>query len=126
MMPDQAEVIQAVDSKGCKFWVPVQRDGNIPVISIVRDAELGKGLAARACMSYEEAMANKDKMTEKEKAELLQALHRRLAHAKGRRLYLTLKKKRRGGDRCTRRRSVARCSARPAGCLTTGVSRCLV
>lgn len=93
MMPDQTEVVQAVDSKGCKFWVPVHRDGNIPVISIASRAELVKGLAARAWTSCEEAMANKDKMTEDEKAELLQVLHKRLAHATGRRLYLTLKEK---------------------------------
>jgi transposase InsO family protein len=102
-IPGRAEEVQGVDDKGARFWIPVKRVDGLPVISIaskgavVEQTRAGKGLAAWSSMSPKEALQRKEKMSDDERAELLGVLHKRLAHATGRRLYLTLKEKGWGG-----------------------------
>ena len=84
---DQNEKVQLEDVDGHKFWSPVTRRDGFAVIDVVEGPQ-------RALITLDAAK----KLTgANDKAEMLSLLHTRLAHATGRRLYLTLKEKGWGG-----------------------------
>ena len=107
-MPGQPEVVQCVDKYGETFWAPVVREQQgMPVLILVADSESNSvgacaqeqnGERLRALKwTLAETIEKKDSMSPVERSELLVALHWRLAHATGRRLYLTLIEKGWGG-----------------------------
>ena len=91
--------VEAAD--GTKFWAAVDRRNGAPILKVeerVRDmVALNVKSGWRSWATVQEALANADKLSRTDKAELLETLHIRFAHAAGRRLYLTLKEKGVGG-----------------------------
>ena len=85
------DAIEAKDKNGNSFWAQVNRTGELPVLTI------GHACTAALKCKGSTSPAEVKLMGPDEKSKMLNTLHNRLAHATGRRLYLTLKEKRWGG-----------------------------
>ena len=117
LMPNHPPVLQTEDEKGNKFWVPVEQHKGFPSVMLadrlpVRGCALGKkALTVNAKRIWTLEEVKKGGISKDEKQELLVALHRRLAHATGRRLYLTLEEKGWGGIYTARECADVECDA---------------
>jgi transposase InsO family protein len=92
-------VVLAKDVQGNAFWVPIKQEGGLPVVHVSHNT--GMALAGEAAPAAKVKMKldpsiKPDKvkqLSHDDKMLVLLALHQRLAHSTGRRLYLTLKER---------------------------------
>ena len=96
--------VQAVDNKGQSFWVPVKKVNGMPVIELATSsdqtaqAHCSKAAETKAQKIYKspanlKKQIENESLSKEERIKVLLSLHKRLAHATGSRLHMTLKEK---------------------------------
>lgn len=85
------DMVLAKDIEGKDFWLPIRHSSGLPMVCVINERD--KALAGKDTKITLDDQVPPDKiriLTADEKAEVLLRQHYRLAHATGRRLYLTL------------------------------------